>query len=295
MTVLPWGQLKLVKPCISKTPEFKNNNKVNREKQPLWKYFDDKGLTVQDLPKAIICHEIIGILIMALTWSTCYYFPPSQNILLKEPIARLTSVLPRTFTEQIHSNPFLNSRLGSSYLESSCLRRLIRPVALPVKLYLTYRLVRAIPNINVINTADHPAELSDTKNSNTNTELLSSEHKQNKDGIKKENNSNIKKKRRNKFLTTAWFRGGSSSSGGSSISAGSCTMSESITIDIQEAAELYRSYTTDIHYNNNIDTQYRSRIGSMHDTYCHSTMQQPCRSVQYRLSADTSTHLADSI
>lgn len=109
------------------------------------KYFQGKGLTVNDLPKAIICHELMGVFMLALTWSTCYFFPPSQNRFLKEPIAKMISMVPKVLSGPVTSNPFLSSRLGSSYLESSCLRKLIRPITLPSKLYLTYRLVKVLP------------------------------------------------------------------------------------------------------------------------------------------------------
>lgn len=109
------------------------------------KYFEGKGLTVNDLPKAIIFHELMGVFMLALTWSTCYFFPPSQNYYLKEPIAKMLSMVPKVLSGPVSSNPFLSSRIGTSYLESSCIRKLIRPITMPSKLYLTYRLVQALP------------------------------------------------------------------------------------------------------------------------------------------------------
>lgn len=38
----------------------------------------------------------------------------------------------------------LTSRIGSSYIESSCFRKLIRPVTLPGKIFVTYKLVKAM-------------------------------------------------------------------------------------------------------------------------------------------------------
>jgi hypothetical protein len=114
------------------------------------RYFEGKGLTVTDLPKAIVCHELMGIFMLALTWSTCYFFPLSQNQYLKEPIARMVAMVPKALSGTVTSNPFLSSRIGTSYLESSCLRKLIRPITLPSKLYLTYQLVQVLPNFHLI-------------------------------------------------------------------------------------------------------------------------------------------------
>lgn len=122
------------------------------------KYFEGKGLTVNDLPKAIICHELLGIFMLALTWSTCYFFPPSQNRFLKEPIAKMISMVPKALSGPVTNNAFLSSRIGTSYLESSCIRKLIRPMTLPSKLYLTYKLVQVLPKFDKTNSsADHQA------------------------------------------------------------------------------------------------------------------------------------------
>jgi hypothetical protein len=133
--------------AISSQPEC-TPKKVKKDR--FSRYFEGKGLTVADLPKAIVCHELMGIFMLALTWSTCYYFPLSQNQFLKEPMARMVAMVPKALSGPVTSNPFLSSRIGTSYLESSCLRKLIRPITLPSKLYLTYRLVQVLPNFHLI-------------------------------------------------------------------------------------------------------------------------------------------------
>lgn len=52
--------------------------------------------------------------------------------------------MPNSVSQFLARNKVLSSKLGSSYLESSCLRKLIRPITLPGKLYATYFLVDSL-------------------------------------------------------------------------------------------------------------------------------------------------------
>jgi hypothetical protein len=112
-------------------------------------YLTEQGFHPQDIPKAIVFHGIFDVLILALTWGSCYTLRPSQNPFLKGPIERLVSVLPQKITASVGNTPFFNTRLGQSYIEASCLRKLIRPVAFPVKLYLTLRVARMCPDLRL--------------------------------------------------------------------------------------------------------------------------------------------------
>jgi len=89
------------------------------------------------------------VLILALTWGGCYTLQPSNSFLLKGPIERLVAALPERLSQSVGSTPFFNTRLGQSYLEASCLRKLIRPVAFPVKLYLTLKVARLCPDLRL--------------------------------------------------------------------------------------------------------------------------------------------------
>lgn len=152
----PFMRPSLTKTSLTCTVASNGKEKVVK-KDRLTKYFEEKGLTVQDLPKAILCHELMGIFMLALTWSSCYYFPPSQNRFLKEPIAKMLAMVPKTLSGPVTSNAFLSSRIGTSYLESSCLRKLIRPITLPSKLFLTYKLVQLLPNLPFFGAEVQPA------------------------------------------------------------------------------------------------------------------------------------------
>lgn len=109
-------------------------------RERLIKAFQDNGLTAQDLTTAIIIHEALGIFMLALTWSLCYFVQLSTLPMLKEPLNKIASMMPK----MISNNEFLNSRLGVAYCESSCLRKLIRPLTLPTKVIVTVKLVQLI-------------------------------------------------------------------------------------------------------------------------------------------------------
>ena len=44
-------------------------------------------------------------------------------------------------------NPIFTSRMGQAYLESSCLRKIIRPVTLPGKVFLTFKICKALTDL----------------------------------------------------------------------------------------------------------------------------------------------------
>lgn len=113
--------------------KFKGNSLLNKLKQ--------KGYSSDDIPRAILFHEFLGMAMLALTWSYCYFNPPSQSTFLQGPIASLKSRVPQTLANKLAENGFLSSRLGSSYVESSCLRKIIRPLTLPSKIFLTFKFV----------------------------------------------------------------------------------------------------------------------------------------------------------
>ena len=134
-------------------------------------HFEEKGFTGAQIAKAIFVHEVLGICLLgkllirlnkvdlmelstsnlisttylatALTWGGCYYYPPSQHPLLKQPIAKMLSAIPSGIGNRFQQNGFLNSKFGSAYIESSCCRKIIRPFTLPGKLFVTFKAVEA--------------------------------------------------------------------------------------------------------------------------------------------------------
>ena len=98
-----------------------------------------KGLKKKDFPKAILIHEILGLCFLALTWTTCYYLPPSQIPLLKVPFEKMVSLIPENIKTNTPS--YIKGKVGSAYLESSCLRKILRPFSIPAKMVITYNIV----------------------------------------------------------------------------------------------------------------------------------------------------------
>lgn len=105
--------------------------------------FKEQGLTAEDIATAVVIHEAMGIFMLALTWSLCYFFPLSTFPILAKPLAKIASLMPKV----IAGNELLTSRLGVAYGESSCLRKLIRPLTLPTKIVLTVKLVPLVRQI----------------------------------------------------------------------------------------------------------------------------------------------------
>lgn len=128
----------VTKKAIPEVGSRKNNVKVGA----LEGYLKKSGLKPHHVPLGILLHEILGVIMLALTWSACYYLQPSS----REPFSSLLSKLKTMNPAGMHTKniPFVSgasqvfsSRRGVSYLESSLLRKAIRPLTLPGKLVLT--------------------------------------------------------------------------------------------------------------------------------------------------------------
>lgn len=101
----------------------------------------------KDIPKAIIIHELLGLTMLALTWSAAYHLQLSRQPFFAEKLTKLTNMLPekmKTVTIPFVPADILSSRMGSSYIEASCMRKLIRPITLPGKLIVTFKLINLL-------------------------------------------------------------------------------------------------------------------------------------------------------
>ena len=74
-------------------------NVINRVR----KYFVDKGLKTKDIPKALVIHEMMGILMLALTWNASYRWPMSSNPAIWNPIKGLLSKVPTNALSKVSS------------------------------------------------------------------------------------------------------------------------------------------------------------------------------------------------
>ena len=100
-------------------------------------YFFERGVT--DIKRAVLIHEVLGMSMLFGTWTVCYFYPPSQTKLLKEPISRTMKMFPSAM-----SRSFEFGKFGGSYIEASCLRKIVRPVMIPTKLWSTFMIIRLI-------------------------------------------------------------------------------------------------------------------------------------------------------
>ena len=104
---------------------------IRRKREAAETYLAERGLSTRSLPRAIAIHEVLGLCMLAVTWRLAYLFPPSNLPVLKQPLARINAMVPQKLS-------FLSSRAGTSYIEASCMRKLIRPLTIPGKLYVTF-------------------------------------------------------------------------------------------------------------------------------------------------------------
>ena len=111
------------------------------------KYMTDRGLSPSSLGKAILVHEILGLAMLAITWSLAHRWPPSDLPFLAAPMKKINSAIP----QQVN---WLNSKAGRSYIEASCLRKLIRPITAPGKLYLTSAIMMGLESFNERNDSE---------------------------------------------------------------------------------------------------------------------------------------------
>lgn len=152
----------------AKATPSKPTKKANKNVKDLFfQKFAEHGFSATDIPRAIIIHEAMGIFMLALTWSLCYLFPISQHPVLRNPIERIMNSMPKGLSSSISSNGFINSRFGSSYIESSCLRKLIRPATLPTKVFLTFKLVELLHKFDALPAAVVVSNISDQPGSSS--------------------------------------------------------------------------------------------------------------------------------
>lgn len=114
---------------------------LGRARTKLTDFFDEHSIQKRDVPKAIVIHEILGLVILVTTWTCAFYFPPSQIKMLQGPIGQLERLVPESVRAGLAKNEFISSKIGTAYVEASCFRKLIRPATIPLKMYGTLKLV----------------------------------------------------------------------------------------------------------------------------------------------------------
>ena len=118
-------------------------------------YMTSHGLDASDIPKALVLHEILGFCMLAITWTFCYYFPLSKIPFFETQLKRLPPM--HTFSKSTTMNRVfdaLSSRKGVAYLESSCLRKVVRPATIPGKMWVVFLLLKSMKSESVSSGAD---------------------------------------------------------------------------------------------------------------------------------------------
>ena len=123
----------------------------------LKEWFAEKDLKVTDVPLALAYHEVLGLGTLAAWWALCYAATPTARVLnavrgvQPRAVAAGSAVFRRgvgavAFSAPRRRLPFGRAlrgkeRLAGSLVESSAIRAAIKPVTLPLKLWLSYELV----------------------------------------------------------------------------------------------------------------------------------------------------------
>jgi hypothetical protein len=113
------------------------NAAITAKRDHAKKFMTDRGLSPSLLPKAVFVHEILGLAMLAITWTLSFHFPPSNLPGLSGPINRINQSIPKNYS-------WLSNKVGRSYIEASCCRKLIRPLTIPAKLYMTFAIMSSL-------------------------------------------------------------------------------------------------------------------------------------------------------
>jgi len=117
-----------------------------------WKaYFLSKGLTPRDLPLAIVVHEGVGMSWLFGSWAACYFLRPSKKLGALAAGARVEQAIEaaerkvQAWSSSLARIPGMRSadrgRLAVSMAEASLVRNVMRPVTIPLKLWLAWTAV----------------------------------------------------------------------------------------------------------------------------------------------------------
>ncbi|CAM9319676.1 unnamed protein product [Choristocarpus tenellus] len=131
-------------------------------------YFEERGITAADFPKALLTHEILSVTFLAATWVACYNIQPSQSPMFA-PVNKAFQESSNRFVVGMRNKYHAmvvgaERRMGQSWLanqgidtgrlavslaESSLFRKLAKPITIPAKLWLTILAVQAMPKTEV--------------------------------------------------------------------------------------------------------------------------------------------------
>ena len=124
-------------------------------------FFSSKVIEPKDIPKGIVAHEMLGIGILVSAWAGCYVVRPTATLYrisktshgIKINTTGLSNSL-RAAQEKannskivrfVNSSKYLSSQkaqlLSVAFAESYLLRKLLMPVLVPLKFWLSFKMV----------------------------------------------------------------------------------------------------------------------------------------------------------
>ncbi|CAM9218414.1 unnamed protein product [Sphacelaria rigidula] len=124
------------------------------------KYFEERGVTAADIPKAIVVHNLLGAAFMVMTWGAFYQIQPSQRpmfapmkravtnsnkavvVKMRQSYKIVVSEAERRMAPQWMEKRGIDSgRVAVSFAESTLFRKLAKPVTIPGKFWLTFKVI----------------------------------------------------------------------------------------------------------------------------------------------------------
>ena len=120
--------------------------------EELKSYLASKDISAKDVGKAIIVHEILGVAVMFGAWGACLAIKPSKHVINRLQLTKLKqwkqtqekmnkSSLVKMIKESKYISSTTATSLAVSFGESYFLRKLMMPILVPFKIWLTYEII----------------------------------------------------------------------------------------------------------------------------------------------------------
>eukprot|EP00941_MAST-03F_sp_MAST-3F-sp1_P003563 g3563.t1 len=125
------------------------------------RYFSEH-LKPHDIPLALAVHEAFGASVLFGAWFACYTGEPTRRMAERFEATKIENALKkansnvRSWTKFFQRIPMLrradSARLVTSLAESTLLRKAMWPVLVPLKLYVSWKVVTWYRNTKVVET-----------------------------------------------------------------------------------------------------------------------------------------------
>lgn len=120
--------------------------------EELKSYLASKEISAKEVGKAILVHEVLGVTVMFGAWGVCLAIKPSKHVIKRLQLTKLKEW--KQAQEKMNSSSLVNiikdskyistttaTNLAVSFGESYFLRKLMMPILVPFKIWLTYEII----------------------------------------------------------------------------------------------------------------------------------------------------------